>query len=204
MASLRDQYDQKLNNLNYQIETHRSNISELTEKNKLLELTNNSYNLEKEKLINTINESKNKHLINDSEIDKLNKKNQELLEQINFLRSIESQNHNLSVENEKINQDIAKLNSILRDKNLEIDILNKKVRYLDEILNDFKIRKQEEIQEIEQKIKYNAELDKKMELLQIQSKYNDLQAEYTRNLGIFNQKSAEINILKEGIEKLKE
>ncbi len=197
LASVKDQYEQKLVNMNSQIDALRSNISELTERNNLFELTNNSYNLEREKLLNTIDQIQSKNSINDSEINKLNSKNQELLEQINSLRTLESQNHNLIQENEKINRYVAKLNIILKDKNIEIDILSKKEQYLSKLLDEFSERKQEEFKEIERTTKHEAELDNKMKLLEMQSQYNELQAENNRNLGIINQKTEEIILLKE-------
>lgn len=199
MASKKDQYEQKLKNMSNQIESLMSNVSELDEKNNLLQLTNDSYNLEKEKLLNTINEANIRISKNNSDIEKLNKKNQELLEQINSLRYIESQNLNLINENEKRNQDFAKLNSILKDKNTEIDSLSRKDQHLSKLLDDFTLRKQEEFKEIEKKIKNEVDIEKKIELLQMQSKFNDLQEENLKNIGIINEKSSEIIELKERI-----
>jgi hypothetical protein len=118
------------------------------------------------------------------------------LEQLNELRVIENNNHQLTNENEKLSVKITELTHLLRDKNFENELLNSRIKYLEEAIEESKDKRTQEIKELELKIKQQADIDKKMELLQMQSKYNDLQAENMRNLCEINQKSEEIMLLK--------
>lgn len=201
MGSTKSSYEQRLKNTATQIDTLKNNITDLQDKNNNLELSNNKILLEKEKLQRDMEEVKKGNSSLDLEINSLRKKNIELLEEINLLRSIEKENHVLKSEIDKESQENQKLKGLLRDKDFEAELLNKKVERLTQTIEEVKSRKNEELNEIEYKIKQENEIDKKTELLKIQAKYNDLQAENLKVLGLLNQKSEEIFFLKS---KLKE
>jgi chromosome segregation ATPase len=196
LGSVKNLNEQKLEDLNKQLEASKLNLSEIAEKNKLLEISNNALGLEKEKADGIAEELKQKLASYETEIGMLNRKNQELLEQLNELRVIENNNHQLTNENEKLSVKITELTHLLRDKNFENELLNSRIKYLEEAIEESKDKRTQEIKELELKIKQQADIDKKMELLQMQSKYNDLQAENMRNLCEINQKSEEIMLLK--------
>lgn len=202
IGSMKDFHEQEIKNLKTRIETFEISLSQAEEKNRTIEVANNSYAMEKESLLKTIDECKQKITYDEAEISKVNKKNQELLEQINTLRLIEKTNHTLSAENEKLNSDISSYSNVLKDKNFEIEALSKKIQYMEETIKEFKEHKSDEIKEIEQKILKEADLDKKMELLQMQSRINELQVENAKSIGIINQKAEEILILKNELNKV--
>ncbi len=196
IGSIKSFYEQKFENMKVEIETLKNNLSVLQEKNNILELANNGLSLEKEKLMSTIEEFQQKDAANKSEINTLNKRNLELLEQINVLRSTETENHVLKSETDKLSKEIDRLNKILKDKDFENDLLNKKVTLLHEDINELKNKKTEELKELESKIKLDAELDKKAELIKLQSDYNELQIINIENLGKINKMQEEIFLLK--------
>jgi len=203
LGSVKNLNEQKLDNMNNQLEALKLNLSETAERNKLLEISKNALGLEKEKSDNIAEELKQKIAGYEAEIGILNKKNQELLEQINSLRVIENDNHRLTNENEKFSLKITEFSHLLRDKNFENDSLNTRIKYFEETINELKDKRAQEIKELELKIKQEADIDKKMELLQMQSKYNDLQSENMKNLCEIHQRTEEIMMLKENITELK-
>lgn len=196
IGSIKSFYEQKFQNMNTEIETLKNNLSILQEKNSVLELANNGLSLEKEKLMSTIEEFQQKDVFCKNEINSLNKRNLELLEQINVLRSTETENHVLKSETDKLSKEIDRLNKILNDKDFENDLLNKKVTRLHEDINELKNKKTEELKEFESKIKLDAELNKKAELIKLQSDYNELQIKNIENLGKINKMQEEIFLLK--------
>lgn len=196
MGSIKSFYEQKFQNMNIEIETLKNNLSGLQEKNSVLELANNGLSLEKEKLMSTIEEFQQKDVSCKNEINSLNKRNLELLEQINVLRSTETENHVLKSETDKLSKETDRLNKILNDKEFENDLLNKKVTRLHDDINELKSKKTEELKEFESKIKLDAELDKKAELIKLQSDYNELQIKNIENLGKINKMQEEIFLLK--------
>ncbi len=200
IGSIKSFYEQKFQNMNTEIETLKNNLSGLQEKNSVLELANNGLSLEKEKLMSTIEEFQQKDVFCKNEINSLNKRNLELLEQINVLRSTETENHVLKSETDKLSREIDRLNKILNDKDFENDLLNKKVTRLHEDINELKNKKTEELKEFESKIKLDAELDKKAELIKLQSDYNELQIKNIENLGKTNKMQEEIFLLKTKVE----
>lgn len=200
IGSIKSFYEQKFENMKVEIETLKNNLSGLQEKNSVLELANNGLSLEKEKLMSTIEEFQQKDISCKNEINSLNKRNLELLEQINVLRSTETENHVLKSETEKLSKEIDRLNKILNDKDFENDLLNKKVTRLHEDINELKNKKTEELKEFESKIKLDAELDKKAELIKLQSDYNELQIKNIENLGKINKMQEEIFLLKTKVE----
>lgn len=199
IGSIKSFYEQKFENMKVEIETLKNNLSVLQEKNNILELANNGLSLEKEKLMSTIEEFQKKDAANKSEINTLNKRNLELLEQINVLRSTETENHVLKSETDKLSEEIDRLNKILKDKDFENDLLNKKVTLLHKDINELKNKKTEELKEFESKIKLDAELNKKAELIKLQSDYNELQIKNIENLGKINKMQEEIFLLKTNV-----
>lgn len=199
IGSIKSFYEQKFENMKVEIETLKNNLSVLQEKNNILELANNGLSLEKEKLMSTIEEFQQKDAANKSEINTLNKRNLELLEQINVLRSTETENHVLKSETDKLSEEIDRLNKILKDKDFENDLLNKKVTLLHKDINELKNKKTEELKEFESKIKLDAELNKKAELIKLQSDYNELQIKNIENLGKINKMQEEIFLLKTNV-----
>lgn len=199
IGSIKSFYEQKFENMKVEIETLKNNLSILQEKNNILELANNGLSLEKEKLMSTIEEFQKKDAANKSEINTLNKRNLELLEQINVLRSTETENHVLKSETDKLSEEIDRLNKILKDKDFENDLLNKKVTLLHKDINELKNKKTEELKEFESKIKLDAELNKKAELIKLQSDYNELQIKNIENLGKINKMQEEIFLLKTNV-----
>ena len=203
LASANSLSQQEIANLNSEITKLNNKISELDAKNESLVLSNNAYTMEKENLMNNIENINSNIAVLECENINVNKKNQELLEQLNTLRTIENNNHNLYLENEKLSQKIAKYNNMINSINTENENLSKKINYLESLLDDFSTRKKEEITEITQLIKKEAEIDKKIEILQIKTNFNDLQAENMRNLCIINEKLEEIRILNNTISELR-
>ncbi|EGD47517.1 hypothetical protein Cpap_1708 [Ruminiclostridium papyrosolvens DSM 2782] len=196
IGSIKSFYEQKFENMKVEIETLKNNLSVLQEKNNILELANNGLSLEKEKLMSTIEEFQQKDAASKNEINSLNKRNLDLLEQINVLRSTETENHVLKSETDKLSKEIDRLNKILKDKDFENDLLNKKVTQLHEDLNELNNKRTEELKEFESKIKLDAELNKKAELIKLQSDYNELQIKNIENLGKINKMQEEIFCLK--------
>lgn len=196
IGSIKSFYEQKFENMKVEIETLKNNLSVLQEKNNILELANNGLSLEKEKLMSTIEEFQQKDAASKSEINTLNKRNLDLLEQINVLRSTETENHVLRSETDKLSKEIDRLNKILKDKDFENDLLNKKVTRLHEDINEINNKRTEELKEFESKIRLDAELDKKAELIKLQSDYNELQIKNIENLGKINKMQEEIFCLK--------
>lgn len=196
IGSIKSFYEQKFENMKVEIETLKNNLSVLQEKNNILELANKGLSLEKEKLMSTIEEFQQKDSSSKNEINKLNKRNLELLEQINVLRSTETENHVLKSETDKLSKEIDRLNKILNDKDFENDLLNKKVTRLHEDINELNNKRTEELKEFESKIRLDAELDKKAELIKLQSDYNELQIKNIENLGKINKMQEEIFLLK--------
>lgn len=196
IGSIKSFYEQQFENMKVEIETLKNNLSLLQEKNNILEIEKNGLSLEKEKLMSTIEEFQQKDAAGKSEINSLNKRNLELLEQINVLRSTETENHVLKSETDKLSKEIDRLNKILNDKDFENDLLNKKATRLHEDINELKNKKAEELKEFESKIKLDAELDKKAELIKLQSDYNELQIKNIENLGKINKMQEEIFLLK--------
>lgn len=199
IGSIKSFYEQKFENMKVEIETLKNNLSVLQEKNNILELANNGLSLEKEKLMSTIEEFQQKDAANKSEINTLNKRNLELLEQINVLRSTETENHVLKSETDKLSEEIDRLNKILKDKDFENDLLNKKVTRLHEDINEINNKRAEELKEFESKIRLDAELNKKAELIKLQSDYNELQIKNIENLGKINKMQEEIFLLKTNV-----
>ncbi len=199
IGSIKSFYEQKFENMKVEIETLKNNLSVLQEKNNILELANNGLSLEKEKLMSTIEEFQKKDAANKSEINTLNKRNLELLEQINVLRSTETENHVLKSETDKLSEEIDRLNKILKDKDFENNLLNKKVTLLHKDINELKNKKTEELKEFESKIRLDAELNKKAELIKLQSDYNELQIKNIENLGKINKMQEEIFLLKTNV-----
>ncbi len=199
IGSIKSFYEQKFENMKVEIETLKNNLSVLQEKNNILELANNGLSLEKEKLMSTIEEFQKKDAANKSEINTLNKRNLELLEQINVLRSTETKNHVLKAETDKLSEEIDRLNKILKDKDFENDLLNKKMTLLHEDINEINNKRAEELKEFESKIRLDAELDKKAELIKLQSDYNELQLKNIENLGKINKMQEEIFLLKTNV-----
>jgi len=199
IGSIKDFNEQKLNNLNTQLNTYKDNLANTIEKNKLLEEAKKGHDLEKEKNVNIISELKDKVAMLQNDVNHSNKKNLDLLEQINLLRSVEKENHVLKIESEKLSNELNILKIKVNEQKFENNILTKKINQQDETINEMQNNKLKEIKEIELRFKQNAELDKKSELIIIQTKYNDLQIENIKNIGIINQKSEEIFDLKSKI-----
>lgn len=202
IGSQKSFYDQRIKNMETKIQMLENNSIAIEEKNKLLEAANNGFLLEKENFKKTISDLNLKETLREKEITTFNLKNAELLEQINILRKVEKENILLKVENEKARQEFNLLKSKLEDKSFENEKLLKKISSLDESLIEIKNRKSEEFKELELVIRKEADLDKKMEILKLQLKYNELQAENLKNLGEINKKSEEISDLKLKLEKV--
>ncbi|MEN8907061.1 MAG: hypothetical protein ABF289_13965 [Clostridiales bacterium] len=196
VGSQKSFYEQKIKNLETKLKMFENSNIEISEKFKLLELAYNNINSDKEKL-----EKKTKNLdeievISERKISVYIRKNAELLEQINSLRKIEKENALLNGKLEKIINENKILKTSLEDKIFESDRLKKIKISMEESMNEIKNRKEEEFKELELLIRKEADIDKKMEILHLQIKYNKLQAENIKNLEIINKKSKEISRLK--------
>jgi hypothetical protein len=201
VGSQKSFYEQKVKNLETENKMLENNNSVLDEKNKLFDDANNEYLLERENFKKTISNLNLKDVAREKEVAAINLKNSELLEQINILQKGEKENIFLKIENEKLKHEIILLKSTLENKSFESEKLLKKVSALDESILEIKNKKADEFKELEVMIRKEAELDKKMEIIKLQSLYNELQAENLKNLGIINMKFEEITELKSKIEK---
>ena len=196
IGSQKSLYEQKIKNLETNVQILENNSAALEGKNKYLEAVSNSIKLEKEKLEKTISDLNVIDTSEKKEIAVYIRKNAELLEQINLLQKEEKENILLKSEIEKKNSEIKTLKASLDDKSHENEKLNKKISYVEESIIEMKNKKADDIKELELVIRKEADIDKKMEILELQRRYNELQAESLRNLGIINNKSEEIAELK--------
>lgn len=201
IGSQKSFFEQRIRNLETTIQMLENNNTALEEKNKLLELLNNSNKSDKEKLEKTIRDLNELDTSSEKEISVYIRKNAELLEQINILQKEEKVKVLLKAEIEKAKNEIKVLKSSLEDKSYENGKLSKKISDMEESIIEVKNKKADEFKELEFFIRKEADVDKKMEILKMQLQYNELQAESLKNLGIINKKSEEIAELKLKLEK---
>lgn len=178
VGSQKNYYEQSLKNLNDQLNAAKLSISNLADKNKLLEEANNGFMLEKNNLIETIDSLKDSSDKKNSKITELKIKSNELLEEIRSLKNIEKENVQLQNKLNTSSEDIKKLENINYEKDSQIHNLNSKVSELENDLKNIKLKYDSDINDISSKIRKELDLDKKTEILDLKQNYNDLQIKF--------------------------
>lgn len=201
IGSQKSFYEQKIKNLETNMQMLETEYKRIDEKNRLLEVTGINLKLENEKLEKAIHDLNEVDTSSEREISAYLRKNAELLEQINSLQKVEKESVILKGEFEKGKNEIKVLKSSLEDKISENEKLYKKISNAEESIMEMKNKKAEEFKELELVIRKDAEVDKKMEILKLQLQYNELQAENLKNLGTINKQLEEITGLKIRLEK---
>ena len=201
IGSQKSYYEQKIKNTETKIQTLEIEYKVLEEKNRLFEAAENNLKLEKEKLEKAIYNLNGVDSSSERQISSYIRKNAELLEQINILQKVEKESVILKGDFEKEKNEIKILKSHLDDKISENEKLHKKICDAEESIMEMKKKKAEEFKGIELVIRKEAEIDKKMEILKLQLRYNELQTENLKNLGTINKQLEEITELKIRLEK---
>jgi chromosome segregation ATPase len=196
IGSLKSDYSQQICNLETRMNASNHQITALSEKNQLLEAANQGYNHSKKQLEQTIEALERAIDSKNEEIKNGNLKYLELLEQLNQLRQLERENLLLKTEAAQAAQDFKNLQGRLEAAQTEGGQLQRKAAQLQVELTEIHQKQKEAWQEREAQLRRSAELDQKTALLQLQEKYNYLQAENLRCLGEMNQKTVELTELR--------
>jgi len=196
IGSQKSFYEQKIKNQDAAIQTLENNVAALESKVKVLELDNNSNRADKEKLEKVIQNLNDADISSEKDLTVYIKKNAELLEKLSTLQNQEKDNIILKAEIEKARTEAKELKSSLGDITYENKKLLKKISNFDEEMIEIKNKKADEFREFENVTRKQADVDKKLEILNLQLQYNGLQAENLKNLGIINKQVEEINELK--------
>lgn len=201
IATQKSFYEQKLKNQDATIQMLENNGVLLEKKIKELGLENNNNKADREKLEKAIQDINAAGTSNEKDVAVYIKKNADLLEKLSILQNQERDNVILKSEIEKAKTETKALKASLEDITYENKKLLKKISDMDESMIEMKNKKADEMKEFEAVIRKQAEVDKKLEVLNLQLKYNELQAENLKNLGIMNKQAEEITELKIRLEK---
>lgn len=226
IRSLEENYKQQIINLNTDLYTQTlkssSEVNELkdtililTEKIDLLEKCNNGFELEKEKLLNTIQSL-------ESDINKLEISNSELTKEAYNLKNIERENLNLEKKNSSLTQqlkeketELSTMRNLLSSKDSELSKAHSQLQELENFSSTCKLNfekeltllkegtelfkssvKEANLKELElqyKSLEKEIEIKYKNELLDWKNKFSELQIEYNKlqieNLNLLNKKN---------------